>query len=184
MLTIWDVVTKGITKKRIKAPVQRLVLILPVEERNLDSGVDGGQDCLPGGQAVAAPHEEVVHGIGQRLGDRLHAKVGNGIGQAQDDGLHEGAGGQADVGADCQHGGHAHHARVRQDPGKAFVTGCIRLRLKACAQMESDFPSKDFEAALYLQFCEQLDWSKVDEVKNHLEEAFEKEQGDVYEDED
>ena len=36
---------KGITKKRIRAPVQRLVLILPVEERNLDIGVDGGQDC-------------------------------------------------------------------------------------------------------------------------------------------
>ena len=179
---------KGITKKRIRAPVQRLVLILPVEERNLDSGVDGGQDCLPGGQAVAAPHEEVVHGIGQRLGDRLHAEVGNRMGQGQGDGLHEGAGGQADVGADCQHGGRAHHcahhARARHDPGKAYVTGCIRLRLKACVQMERDFPSEDFEAALYLQFCEKFDWSKVDEVKNHLEEAFEKEQGDVYEDED
>ena len=42
------------------------------------------------------------------------------------------------------------------------MTGCIRRRLRECAQMESDLKSKDFEAALYLQFCEKFDWSKVD----------------------
>ena len=192
---------KGITKKRIRAPVQRLVLILPVEERNMEGTVDGSQDYLPGGQAVAAPHEEVLLGIGQRLGDGLHAEVvsglgqgqgdgqhggegvqadaevGSGLGQGQGDGLHGGEGVQADVRAMCQHGGHVHHcghhARASQDPGKAFVTGCIRRRLKACAQMERDFPSKDFEAALYMQFCVQFDWSKVDEVNKDLEDVFE-----------
>ena len=63
--------------------------------------VDGDQDYLPGGQAVAAPHEEVLHGIGQRLGDGLHAEVGTGLGQGQGDGLHEGEGVQVDVGAVC-----------------------------------------------------------------------------------
>lgn len=174
---------KGVTKKRIRAPVQRLVLILPVEERNLDCGVDGGQDCLPGGQAVAAPHEEVVHGIGQELGDGLQAEQGTGASEGQGEGLHEGAGVQADVVDDCQHREHAQscvpHTRDRQDPGKAFVTGCIRRRLEACDQMERDFPSKDFEAALYLQFCERFDWSKVDEVNSDLKEVFERKQGDV-----
>ena len=174
---------KGVTKKKIRAPVQRLVLILPVEERNLDCGVDGGQDCLPGGQAVAAPHEEVVHGIGQGLGDGLHAEQGTGASEGQGEGLHEGAGVQADVVDDCQHREHAQycvpHTRDRQDPGKAFVTGCIRRRLEACDQMERDLPSKDFEAALYLQFCERFDWSKVDEVNSDLKEVFERKQGDV-----
>ena len=51
------------------------------------------------------------------------------------------------------------------------MTGCIRRRLKACFQMESDFPSKDFEAALYMQFCEKFDWSKVDEVNKDLKDV-------------
>ena len=41
-------------------------------------------------------------------------------------------------------------------------------RLKAC-----DFPSKDFEAALYMQDCEKFDWSQVDEVNNDLKDVFE-----------
>ena len=47
---------KGIKKKILKVPVQRLVLILPVEER--DSKND--TKSFPGGQAGTAPHEEVV----------------------------------------------------------------------------------------------------------------------------
>ena len=172
---------KGVTKKRIRAPVQRLVLILPVEEMNLDSGVHGGQDCLPGGQAVVVPHSEVVHVVGQRLGDGLHAVAEKGTSQGQGDGLQGGTGAQADVGAVCQHGGHVHcvhHTRVRQDPGKDFVTGCIRRRLKACAQVERYFKSDDFEAALYLQFFGKFDWSKGVKVNDDLREVFEKNQGD------
>ena len=43
----------------------------------MEGTVDGNQDYLPGGQAVAAPHEEVLLGIGQRLGDGIHAEVGS-----------------------------------------------------------------------------------------------------------
>ena len=47
---------RGITKKRLRLPVQRLVLILPVEE--------SGQ-VLPGGQAGddPAPHDEVAQEV-------------------------------------------------------------------------------------------------------------------------
>ena len=103
--------------------------------------------------------EEVDHETGhvQGQGDDIHK--GKGV---QDDGQNEGRGVQADVRA-C-----VHHAKGRDDPGKAYVTGCIRLRLKACALMENDFPSEDFEAALYMQFWEKLDCRKVDEVNEKL----------------
>ena len=47
---------RGITKKRLRLPVQRLVLILPVEESD---------QVLPGGQAgdVPAPHDEVAQEV-------------------------------------------------------------------------------------------------------------------------
>ena len=47
---------KGIKKKILKVPVQRLVLILPVEERDSKSDTKS----FPGGQAGTAPREEVV----------------------------------------------------------------------------------------------------------------------------
>ena len=37
---------KGITKKELRVPVQRLVLILPVEEAEVDKGGDDNQDIL------------------------------------------------------------------------------------------------------------------------------------------
>ena len=46
---------KGVKKKLLVVPVQRLVLILPVEER----GLDDDMNFSSGGQAVTAPHEEV-----------------------------------------------------------------------------------------------------------------------------
>ena len=150
------------------------MLILPVEERKLGETVEGVQDYLPGGQAIEAPHEEVVHVNGQGHGDGFHAEVDHETGHVQgqgddihkgkgvkDDGQNEGRGVQADLRA-C-----VHHSKGRDD-GKAYVTGCIRLRLKACALMENDFPSEDFEAALYMQFWEKLDCRKVDEVNEKL----------------
>ena len=51
---------KGISKKRIRVPVQRLVLILPVEERvNDEVTSQRDKNFLPGGQAGIAAEEEV-----------------------------------------------------------------------------------------------------------------------------
>jgi hypothetical protein len=47
---------KGVKKKMLRVPVQRLVLILPVEERDLNGDVKSSS----GGQAGTAPHDEVV----------------------------------------------------------------------------------------------------------------------------
>ena len=52
-------------KKKLRVPVQRLVLILPVEERNLSSKDD---NFLSGEQAGTAPHKEDV---GRGGGDHL-----------------------------------------------------------------------------------------------------------------
>ena len=89
-----------------------------MEERKLESGAEVVTDSLPGGQALAAPHEEVVKE------DEVVGKVA--------------------VGDQCQQ-------------GKICVKSIIRQRLKVCSEMESQFPSKDYEGSLYLKFCENFE---------------------------
>ena len=56
---------RGVKKKKLRVPVQRLVLILPVEERNLCSK---DENFLSGEQAGTAPHKE---GVGRGGSDHL-----------------------------------------------------------------------------------------------------------------
>ena len=75
---------KGIKKKILKVPVQRLVLILPVEERDSKSDTKS----FPGGQAGTAPREEVV---GDLSDTEQLAQLG-GEGHGSDEGTQAGEG--------------------------------------------------------------------------------------------
>ena len=83
-------------------------------------------------------------------------KVINSVGQRMCDGLYEEIGGQADwLSAE---GTCSPFCSSLQSWTGIREGLCIRLRLISYIQMERDFPSsEDFEAALYLQLCEQLD---------------------------
>ena len=173
-------VYKGITKKQIRVPVQRLVLILPVEERYEDDvNLEGVRNFSPGGQAAGtAPLEEVENVISE-----VHTTTANPCDtvwdsdvlavnvQAQAVAVSKVAG----VTGVCDHA--VEGRAVHQEAGVQAVhqgdyveinslTGSFLGRFKSCAILESKFACEDFEGVIYSQFSSNFDWSEGEDYLN------------------
>ena len=158
---------KGVTKKRLRLPVQRLVLILPVEE--------SGQ-VLPGGQAGdnPAPHDEVAQGVVNygvvwnevekkyqwnaewivRKQEALARKAHGGVvGDQVQPGVEGAVRGQDQVvggtsGGACQ---------VVEQLGGGHRECEFQEELRACAAIKGKVSCKDFERGIYEEMCKTLD---------------------------
>ena len=138
---------KGITKKRIKVAVQRLVLILPVEERELNS--------FCGGQAGMAACGEQEHGdetVTEGLGDQ----VDEGVVSAGHD---EQAGEEVQVTAvEAEHSdpvGEVVHVLDYQGVNR----NSVREAFRSCQLLKSKVKCEDYEKTIYLNFAKTYDWS-------------------------
>ena len=160
---------KGVTKKRVRVSVQRLVLILPVEEWD--------QDLHPGGMAsgvLAPPNEVLESGVDVRHssgsydvvwdserkmyirrvgGSQAAVPAGQHGGQPEVLGLHIGGG---------QGGGVGDVNRVHGE-----VTRDFRQSLKSCAVLKSRIKCRDFERNIYEKKSSAYDWS---EIYEHFDE--------------
>ena len=144
---------KGITKKRLRVPVQRLVIILPVEERDTDTSTSEGiQNYSPGGTAgTTASGSKKTEGVVNKSADAydvfwdsvnkkyVHASTGVSAGvqgdgqiQEQGEGSHKGHKQHHDVqelqdvegvGGLKGYGGHELHHDVLVEDDQAHVRG-------------------------------------------------------------
>ena len=168
---------KGITKKRIRVAVQRLVLILPVEEREQDSfcggqavsagQIHGGQeDGVPGhsGQRAEGEHDEPEQGVaipgqGEQGVVGVLAEQGVGVpgqGEQGAERVPATAVGQADVGGE--------HGDVGSD-GSRLTQGSVRGFYRSCQILMGKVKCVDHEKTIYLNWSKSYDWSKVNEEK-------------------
>ena len=123
---------KGVTKKRITVAVQRLCLILPVEERE---GISS-----PGGQAGGDPPAEVSGSDVQQVVDSAAA-------------------GQAALG-ESEHGGGGEVGY--QGIGVAAKgRDCLRTQMKSCLNLEGRVKYMDYEGGIYKAHSEQFDWRVI-----------------------
>ena len=167
---------KGITKKRIRVAVQRLVLILPVEEREQDSfcggqavsagQIHGGQgDGVPGHgeQRAEGEHDEPEHGVaipgqGEQGADGVLAEQGvevPGQGEQGAEGVPAAADGQEDVGG--EHGDLGvvdaalddHEGDVGGD-GSRLTQSSVRGLYRSCQILMKKVKCVDHEKTIYL----------------------------------
>ena len=123
---------KGVTKKRITVAVQRLCLILPVEER-----------------------EEISSSGGQAGGDPPAEVSGNDVQQVVD----SAAAGQAALG-ESEHGGGGEVGY--QGIGVAAKgRDCLRIQMKSCLNLEGRVKYMDYEGGIYKAHSEQFDWKVI-----------------------
>ena len=153
---------KGITKKRLKVPVQRLVLVLPVEERN--------EDSFPGGMAGGVPapldevdvnaHKEVNSGRYDVVWDAVGRKYvccGDRVTVVEDLGGQHGLPGEGAAGVN----------QVGDQVLPEGVTGTrsvMKAELRSCFEVKRKIVCKDFEKTIYEVKSESFDWKDVDEV--------------------
>ena len=155
-------------KKRIRVPVQRLVLILPVEE--------GDQYDLPGGKdgGIHAPPDEVseedqvanvkhISGLYDVVWDN-EKKVYTSSGQSGAAKTVDGAA-EEHVHGVGQHGGgvlggDAGHVQEVCDEASSE----IKQRLKCSAVLRNRVECRDFERKIYEEKCRAIDWKKIDEI--------------------
>ena len=144
---------KGITKKRLRVPVQRLVLLLPVEERDQHlPGVQAGKDPAPLEEVCdrvsrSNSYDVVWVAENKRYERKQIGSVGGGDHRGADRGDHEDqvAGGVDDKGVEI--GGDGHKVYVEEVVGnwKVEEKGRIRKEIKACAVLRSKVKCEDFE---------------------------------------
>ena len=151
---------KGITKKRLTVAVQRLVLILPVEERDLDSFCGGEADTAAcadlghGDDVVTVGHD------GQT--DEVVAVVGH-DGQA-DEVL---AAGHSDQVFEGVHA--AGEAVGLGDQVTAVGGNSVKESFRSCQMLRSRCEYEDYEKTIYFNIAKAYDWSEVDDVFNKKE---------------
>ena len=184
---------KGITKKTIRASVQRLVLILPVEERLQDAI----QNSSPGVQAGTVPDEglegmdedhrtvstyDVVWDSSNMVYVHAHAQsvaaqhVAGQVGQ-QAEGVEGDHGRRVDDQAeDAVEDAHeqadeavgsveGHHQGITdlEEDDMKKFSRLFRENLKSCAIVNTKFEFEDYEGMIYSQFSSDFNWSAVDE---------------------
>ena len=145
---------KGVTKKRITVAVQRLCLILPVEEReeNFSSGGQAGRDSL----------SEVSdqHGLDHEVGDYIqHVPVdGDGGNIVTNCGWEVGnkGGGEADHGVNEKAGQVGGLVQERPADAKDF----IKKSMKTWQSLDCRFQCEDFERYIYRVFHDELDFAQ------------------------
>jgi hypothetical protein len=153
--------------------VQRLVLILPVEERDLDSFCGGEADTAAcadlghGDDVVTVGHD------GQT--DEVVAVVGH-DGQADEVVAVVGHDGQADEVLAAGHsdqvfeGVHAAGEAVGLGDQVAAVGGnSVKESFRSCQMLRSRCEYEDYEKTIYFNIAKAYDWSEVDDVFNKKE---------------
>ena len=166
---------KGITKKRIRVSVQRLVLILPVEQQGDVPVEEGEQHNLPGGKAggIQAPPDEVsqkdqvanvknISGLYDVIWDS--EKMVYRAASVQD--VHgTAAGGQVEGGEHVQGGLHGVHDDAVGSHGacEGGASSEMKQRLRCSAVLRSKVECTDFERKIYEEKSKAIDWKKVDE---------------------
>ena len=139
---------KGVKKKLLVVPVQRLVLILPVEERDLDGDVKSS----PGGQAGTAPHEEVV---GVQDGANYREQAGQ-LASRDRVTVDRSEADHIDQPADGEHTSPHGGAPIPANTTRSLRASGFRMRLKDCAVMVDVISCEDFERSIYEKLCNSL----------------------------
>ena len=140
---------KGVTKKRITVAVQKLCLILPVEEREEFSS--------SGGQAGGDPPAEVsgLHNSDGAVQGGLEGDVQRVVDStAKEDSAEQAVLCEAEPGAGGEVGyqGIGVSARGRD---------CLKIRMNSCHNLEGKVKYMDFEGGIYKSHSEQFDWRVI-----------------------
>ena len=144
---------RGITKKKIRACVQRLILILPVEERcpcPVTDQRDDGDNFSPGGQADTVVEEAAV------------GEDEAGVREAEDCG-------DRTMEVQAVHEGGTKELRKSDEYVKERFSKSFKSDLKSCAILGSMFMCEDFEGVVYEEFANKIDWSQIDEEERKVE---------------
>ena len=162
---------KGITKKRLTVAVQRLVLILPVEERDLDS--------FCGGQADTAACADVGHGD-DVVTVRQHGQVDEelaaaGHGEQVYEGVHAADGVVGDQGAAVVQGDQGNEG-VHDEEHLQDHVGVSRVKendvkeaFRSCQMLRSRCTYEDYEKTIYFNVSKAYNWSEIDDELNEKE---------------
>ena len=162
---------KGITKKRLRVPVQRLVLILPVEERDQDlSGVQAGQGPAPLKEVCDKLEQSstscynVVWVADQKKYESRHTQFTDG---GNPKGAEGGVGVNHVTGGDVQGDGSEAQLRVKNSEPKDKKG--IKSEYKSCAMLRSKIKWKDFEKKILEAKAKEFEFDEPKEKKMRKE---------------
>ena len=139
---------RGITKKKIRACVQRLILILPVEERC--PVTDERDNFPPGGQVDTGVAEEAA-------GKEFEEETGVEGEAAVRESANYGDKNVKELGESDEY--------VKERFSKSFKSD-----LKSCAILDSMFMCEDFEGVVYEGFSNEIDWSQIDDEERKVDD--------------
>ena len=150
---------KGITKKRLRVPVQRLVLLLPVEERDQHlPGVQAGKDPAPLEEVCDRVSRSNSYDVVWVAENKRYERKQTG---AMGGGDHSGADRVDDKGVEI--GGDGNKVYVEEVVGNRKVEekGRIRKEIKACAVLRSKVKCEDFEKKILEEKAKEYFYDEV-----------------------